>query len=125
MFATASVGFLLNEAPITNNSYVDVNDIGVNETALLCRTNKSDCCGEVPNRAGHWHFPNGTRVGIQGMSQDEFYRDRGTQVVRLNHRQGTFTERGLFRCEVPDHNNKMQTIYINIGMLSVLLSKMQ
>ena len=111
----------LREVYIANNSYVDVDDIGVDENALLCHTIKSDCCGR-PNRAGEWYFPNGITVGTRGGSQDEFYRDRGTQVVRLNRRQGTFTDRGLFRCEVPDSWNTMQTIYVNVGTKTIILS---
>ena len=99
---------------------MNVDDIGVEEAALLCHTNKTNCCG-LPNRAGEWYFPNGTRVGIKGVSQDEFYRNRGPQVVRLNRRQGTlnFTDRGLFRCEVPDSRNVNQTVYVNIGIRSI------
>ena len=110
-----NVSLSLRGAPIANNSYVDVDDIGVNENALLCHTDKRDCCSHQ-NRAGEWYFPSGTRVGISGNSQDEFYRDRATQVVRLNHRQGTSTERGLFLCQVPDSNHILQIVYINIGM---------
>ena len=97
---------------------MDVDDIGEGNTAaLLCHTNKTNCCTNEmgQTRAGEWYFPNGTSVGVEGASQDEFYRNRGTQVVRLNHRQGTPTERGRFRCEVPDSNNVMQTVYVNIG----------
>jgi hypothetical protein len=100
---------------IANNSYVGIDDIGEDDDALLCHTNKTDCCHESYNRAGEWYFPNGMIVKIEGRSADEFYRDRRAQVVRLNRRQGTFTVRGLFRCEVPDANNKWQTIYVNIG----------
>ena len=99
---------------IANNSYVDVDDIGEGDDALLCHTTKIDCCYEHPNRAGEWFFPNGTSVVNLGSSYGEFYRNRGPQVVRLNHRKGTFA-RGLFRCEIPDANYNMQTIYINIG----------
>ena len=114
--ATESGVFVcLHRVTIANDSYVDVDVIGEGANALLCRTDKLSCCGEPPNRAGEWYFPNGTMVGIQGGTQDEFYRDRATQVVRLNHRQGTFTERGLFRCEVPDASNTVQTVYVNIG----------
>ena len=110
------VSLILNGTEIANNSYVDVDDIGANENALLCHTDKHDCCREHPNRAGEWYFPNGTVVGTGGASQDEFYRDRATQVVRLNRRQGTSTERGLFLCQVPDSNHILQIVYINIGM---------
>ena len=100
---------------IANNSYVNINDIGEYEDALLCHSDKPGCCSGPPNRAGEWYYPNGTRVETMGRSDDEFYRDRGTQVVRLNHRPGSFTERGLFRCEVPDASNINQRIYMNIG----------
>ena len=105
---------------ITNNSYVYVDDIGRGDDALLCHTNKTDCCIYPPNRAGEWYYPNGTQVGILGYYYfDEFYRNRGIQVVRLNrghYRQGIFTAKGLFRCEVPDSDNNWQFIFINIGM---------
>ena len=94
---------------------MDVDDIDDGNDALLCHTNKTNCCGEPPNRTGEWYFPNGTKVGIEEATQDEFYRDRASQVVRLNRRQGTFTERGLFQCEVPDSNNNSQSVSVNIG----------
>ena len=102
---------------IANDSYVDVDDIGSGGDALLCHTNKTDCCGELPNRAGEWYpgYSEDT-VGTQRTSNYEFYRDRGPQVVRLNHRKGFSPARGRFRCEVPDANYNMQTRYINIGM---------
>ena len=107
---------------------MDVHDIGINQAALFCNTDKTDCCGEVPNRVGEWYYPNGTKVGTEGGSQaDEFYRNRGTQVIRLNRRNDIVTGRhpGLFRCEVPDADNITQNIYINIGMLSISLLEMQ
>ena len=127
MPTAAGVYLSLNETALASNSYVDANDIGVNETALLCHTDKMTCCtnenGQI--RAGQWYFPNGTSVGFMGASHDEFYRDRGTQVVRLHHREGMFTERGPFQCTIPDANDIMQNISINIGMLSILLSEKQ
>lgn len=101
---------------IASNSYVDVDDIGEGDNALLCHTNKTACCGEVPNRAGEWYFPDGTQVRVEGASPDGFYRDRGAQVVRLNRRYGLFIAEGVFWCEIPDANNNWQAVFINIGM---------
>ena len=102
----------LNGSSIANNSFINVDDIGEGDNALLRCTNKIDCCGEpMANRAGEWYYPNGASVGIMGGSTDEFYRNRGPQVVRLHHRQGTPIERGLFRCEVPDASNTIQPIH--------------
>ena len=93
---------------------MNVDDIGEGGDALLCHTNKSDCC--YRNRAGEWYYPDETNVGIKGYLPPEnlFYRNRGQSVVLLN-RCGNPAERGLFRCRVPDANNLLQTIYVNIG----------
>ena len=49
IIATESdVGLSLKGAPIANNSYVDVDDIDEGDYALLCHTNKTNCC-EKPN----------------------------------------------------------------------------
>ena len=115
MLATGGVGLSLNGVAIANNSYVAIEDIGEGDAALLCHTDKLACCRGF-NKAGEWYYPSGTGVGVMGGSQDEFYRDRGPQVVRLNRRHGTFTERGHFRCEVPDASNITRFNYVNIGM---------
>ena len=53
---------------------MDVDDIGENDTALLCHTNKTDCCrGPLDhNKAGEWYYPNGTEVEIKKMFPYEF-----------------------------------------------------
>lgn len=111
----------LNGELIANHSYVDVDNIGEDDNALLCHTNNSECCssyypGQI--RAGEWYYPDGTYVGIEAFYENEFYRNRGSQVVRLNHRQGDFTQRGLFRCELPDSTWIQRTVYVNIGECS-------
>ena len=94
---------------------MDVSDIGEEDDALLCHTNKTDCCNSSMSQiqAGEWYYPNGTLVGIMGI---EFYRDRHTQVVRLHHHQGRFVLGGRFRCEAPNGTGDMQSIYVYIGM---------
>ena len=51
-----------------------------------------------------------------GEPRNFFYRDRGEGIVRLN-RYGDPPEgsRGLFRCEIPDANGVIVTIFVNIG----------
>jgi hypothetical protein len=105
----------LRGVPIANNSYVGVDDIGEGDDALLCHTNKPDCCHYIFNRAGEWYYPDGTRVGLK-YDYDEFYRNRGIGIVRLNHQQEIFTARGRFRCEVPDASSMNQILFVNIGM---------
>ena len=110
----------LRGADIANNGYVDVDDIGEGDDALLCHTNKAGCCGNPEfEREGEWYFPGNEdmRVGTLGKPprNNLFYRDRGTLVVRLN-RRGSPQERGRFRCEVPDTDDVMQIVFVNIGM---------
>ena len=115
------VSLSLRGVSIANNSYVDIDYIGEHHDALLCHTNKTDCCVYKYARAGEWYFPNGTKVNILGYNPPEnyFYRNRGQSVVRLNGR-GSPSQRGRFRCEVPDANNNKQNVFINIGMCNAI-----
>ena len=112
----------LNGTKYQNNSIVTLENIGEDDTALLCMTNFTACCQRpyssenVPG-LGNWFFPNGTRVpsvianGSSGQLWD-FYSEGGEVVVRLNHRGGG--EEGIYRCEIPDSMNVTQTIYIGV-----------
>ena len=108
----------LNGTVISNNSYIDVGSIGVGDNALLCHTNKHDCC-QWPNRAGEWYFPNRSVVSTLGWNQvyhgnNYFYRNRGEGVVRLN-RVGNPSEIGYFYCEIPDAGGVIQKLNVDIG----------
>ena len=91
---------------------------------LLCNTDRSDCCGRSDHPAmavqGHWYRPNMTKVmgfGIEYTvhpTRDFFFRDRGSGVIRLN-RYGNPTDRGRFRCEIPNASDVNVTLYVNIG----------
>ena len=92
-------------------------DIGEeNDTALLCRTNFTACCrppytGENGTGLGNWYFPNGDEVFSRGKNRD-FYRTRGQMVIRMHRRRGG--EEGIYRCEIPDSTDVLQTIYIGV-----------
>ena len=108
----------LNGVTISNDGYVItvlVTAIGEGSGGLLCNT---DCC-RVSDGApqGQWYFPGppGGQVLIENMgTRDFFYRDRGDGVVRLNRRNNP-TERGRFRCEIPDAAGDLMNLYVNIG----------
>ena len=104
------VRFSLNGTTYQNNSLVALEDIGEERDALFCITNQIACCkpGENGTALGNWFFSNGTRV----LSDGDFYRDRGQMVIRLNRRGGG--EDGIYRCEIPDAMNVIQTIYIGV-----------
>ena len=113
----------LNGEIIPSDGYVLVTDISTeyHDGGLLCHTDRSDCCRYSDGAAqGHWYFPNGSQVDIYGRviandpTTNAFFRDRNTGVVRLN-RYGNPVERGRFRCEVPDYDGVIVTMYVNIG----------
>ena len=88
-------------------------DIGENGDALLCLTNLTACCRPpyTESATGSWFFPNGTRFPGFG-TQWGFYRTRGKMVVRMHRRTGGVS--GIYRCEIPDSANVIQTICIGV-----------
>ena len=104
----------------SNYIYVDIDNIGEGDDgALLCVTDLMHCCHgqDTPDGVGvlgKWVYPNGTDVGIQD-SDDDFYRDRGPSVVRLNGRKNAISPTGFYCCEVPDASNSLQRVCANIG----------
>ena len=108
------VWFSLNGTTYQNNSCVALEDIGKgNDNALLCVTNLTVCCRKRDSSTPlvNWFFPNGTRVGDENIGWG-FYRVRGHMVVRMHRRRGGMA--GIYRCEIPDSTNVIQTIYIGV-----------
>ena len=113
VFLLGDVWFSLRGTIYQNNSLMILEDIGEEDDALLCVTNKTDCCsGSNPSIIGSsWFFPNRTRVPSAG-NQWNFYRTRGQMVVRLSRRRVGVA--GIYRCEIPVSTNVTQTIYIGV-----------
>ena len=128
---------------LPNDSFVDFDDVlniasGLAPTnrnpsdlysgaSLQCITDLVDCCGTesgspVRTVRGNWYFPDGTTVGFGGGTR--FLVNRGPNEVingeqfngsvRLFRRFSGVTERGRFRCELPNAAGVDQTIYVNI-----------
>ena len=102
--------FLLGNTTYQNNSLVNLEDIGIDDDALLCKTDLNFCCNS-PNSLGSWFYPNGTRVPSQSSNWD-FYRGRGSMVVFMHRGRGG--EGGIYHCTIPDSMNVPQTIYIGV-----------
>jgi hypothetical protein len=104
---------------IANDSFMDADDISEDDNALFCHTTLTSCCRN-PNR-GDWFYPNGNIVDkkITIPLLHPFYRDRGTRVVRLHHR-GNSSQRGRFKCVIPNHNDIDQSVFVNIGRSYIL-----
>ena len=112
------VWFSLNGTTYQNNSCVALEDIGNSyEDSLLCKTNLTACCQQQDSSSplGNWFFPNGTQVPNND-GQWDFYKTRGYMVVRLNRKRGGVE--GIYRCEIPDSMNVIQTIYIGVHTAS-------
>ena len=106
------VWFALNGTTYQNNSVVTLEEIGEGGDALLCVTDLTACCRPpYTDWSSAWYFPNETRVPSPG-SWWKFYRTRGQMVVSLHRRRGG--ESGIYRCEIPDARNVIQTIYIGV-----------
>ena len=106
-----------------NNSAIDINEVGEEENAVLCRTDLTTCCGNTggETRQGHWRYPDGTLVD-NNASGDDIYRDRGTMVVGLHRRNSATTPTGQYCCEVPTMANPSSNAKICIILLCELVT---
>ena len=110
------IKFSLRNTTYQNNSIVTLEDIGEDDTALLCMTDLTPCCrplytGTNGTAIGNWIFPNGSRVASDGYHWD-FYRDREQMVVQMKRRRGGVD--GIYSCEIPDLTNITRTVYIGV-----------
>jgi hypothetical protein len=111
---------------IPNDGYVLASDIGIDSRALICNTNRSDCCRASDTAdgvaQGNWYYPDGSEIpsftiqSAANPTRNYFFRDRFIGIVRLN-RQGIPPERnrGRFHCEIPSANGVTVIQYVNIG----------
>ena len=76
--SSTDVYLSLNDEVIPNHGYVEISDIGSNDTAaLLCHTNR-------PAIGGDWLAPDGDTVGSLGSTDvPGFERNRGPVLVRM------------------------------------------
>ena len=122
----------LNGVTLPSDSLVDFDDIpnvagGGSATGvdvLNCRTDLEACCNAGAQMlpapgVGEWYYPNGTALPFDTSPEGgtTFRRNRGLMNVRL-WRRDTPTERGRFRCELPNAQNVNQTVYVNICELN-------
>ena len=99
-------------------------DIGEGDAGLHCTTDSTTCCrnnmaGET--RAGDFFFPNGDQVRPSGSITNGYYRNRDSQLIRLN-RQDSGVITGQFRCNIPSASGNVD-LFINISeyMLCAML----
>ena len=99
---------------LKNNTYIPFAYIFDGEKALKCVTDSVNCCNV--SDVGNWIDARG-RVVHQG--EDEatcLYVTRGQEVVSLNRKSNcTPDTSGLWRCDIPDSREVMQSLYIYIS----------
>ena len=112
-----AISLSLGATPLTNNSIVNINDIGEGyngRPTLVCTTTFRPCCYTPPDRQGEWYYPNGTVVPHSNTGWD-FHRSRGDDgTVHLNRRNSATFPLGVFNCEIPDSDGVYQTAYIGV-----------
>ena len=107
------IGLTLNNVQYTNNSVVNITDIGTDSAALFCTTTRPGCC--LSNAGHEWYFPDGSWIQRTGTT---YFRTRtfpgsGGGTVRL-HRNPGATTTGVFHCDIPDGSGDLQSIYVGI-----------
>ena len=106
----AGIWLTLNGLNYINNSVVTIIEIGNNSAALLCSTILPGCCFSGANG---WFLPNGN--GVMRAESLPYYRTRAQYPgIILLHRNPEGTTTGIFRCDIPDGNNVLQSLYVGI-----------
>ncbi len=102
-----------------NNSIVTITDIVVGDNALFCLSNSISCCRSIDGGAsGEWFLPGGSSPidggGEFSSTIADFSRSRRPSAVILNRRNNAIGPEGLYRCDVIDARNVVQSLYIGI-----------
>ena len=109
---TTGIGLTLNNVQYTNNSVVNITDIGTGSAALLCTTTFRPCCSS-DNQETQWYLPNGTQ--LSNANTLPYYRSRSQSPgAVLLHRNPGATTTGVFRCDIPDGIGDLQSLYVGI-----------
>ena len=99
---------------LTNNSYIYYANISDGDNALMCITDSVNCCND--SDVGNWWDERGRAV-YQGEDETScLYVTRGHGVVSLNCNSDCIpATSGLWRCDIPDFSEVIQSIYIYIS----------
>lgn len=114
----------LHGAVLPNHSYVPFGEVKDDETergqkGVECHTDLATCCtkeGNIPG-AGAWHFPNGTRISFDQLSDIHIYMRRQSQKVVLYQRQGGKANySGIYQCAVPTNSSSpgVELVYVGV-----------
>ena len=96
---------------LANNSYIYRARIKQKDRKTLkCVTDNRFCCN---NTSGNWYNEQEQDVRSMNVSNSSYYTIYGEGEIGLRHtNSGTV---GTFRCDIPDFNGVMESLYIYIG----------
>ena len=97
-----------------NNSYIYYANISDGDKALKCVTSNRDCC--TNSFDVNWNDETGTVVHEGPDDTSCLYVTRGYQEISLNRKSDCIPDTsGLWRCDIADYNDEIQSIYIYIS----------
>ena len=98
----------------SNNTLFTVNSIE-DERALVCSTDRVDCCTDGFNIAGNWFLPNGSKISPTTNYNTQFlFIIQGNQTVGLNFTNNPEFPSGIYHCEMMDRENITHHLYAGI-----------
>ena len=83
--------------------------------ALLCSTDRVDCCTDHDEYsiAGNWFLPNGSKIPSTTSTQS-LHITLGNQTVGLNVNNSLQAPTGIYHCEMMDKKNITHYLYAGI-----------
>ena len=96
-----------------NNTLITVNGVGEGETALICSTDREDCCIDEFNIAGNWFLPNGSKI-LSTTNAQPLSIIMGNQTVGLNITNSIKLPNGIYHCKMMDKENITYHLYAGI-----------
>ena len=108
------LSFENGERKLTNNSYIYYANISDGDNALKCVTDIPDCCTDSDD--GDWRDETGTVVHQGPDDSSCLYVTRGSEEISLNRKSDCIPDTsGLWRCDIAESNDEIQSIYIYIS----------
>ena len=99
---------------LTNNSYIYYTTIVDGSRALKCVTDNHNCCTDSDD--GNWKDERGRAVHQGADGATCFYVTRQRKEINLNRKSDCIPDTsGVWRCDIPDSSEVMQSIYIYIS----------
>ena len=99
---------------LPNNSYIYYANISNGDRALKCVTDSDNCCTD--SDVGNWTDGRGRAVHQGADETTCLYVTRGHGQLSLNRNSGCIPDTsGLWRCDVPDSSEVMQSMYIYVS----------